>query len=201
MMGKLLWREALKKRIAGGLVTERRESMVFICKLAGIVFVMGAAGYLSLSMGQNLDRRKCELRGLYSIFIQLKSQIQYMGDTLPECFETLSKGAKGILADWLVGLAERLNLKQDMVFSEIWSEELNRLYQISALVKEDVEPLRELGDKLGSADVDAQIKAIDYALLHMEKNRQTLEETMEQKKKVIVTLSLFGGFMTLLILF
>lgn len=175
--------------------------MVLICKLAGIIFVMGAAGYLSLSMGQNLDRRKCELRGLYSIFIQLKSQIQYMGDTLPECFEILSKGSKGALSDWLMGLTERLNTKQDMGFSKIWQEELDRLYQISALAPEDVEPLRELGDKLGAADAAAQLKAIDYALLHMERNRQALEETMEQKKKVIVTLSLFGGFMTLLILF
>lgn len=175
--------------------------MVWICKLAGAVCIMGAAGYLSVSLGQTIDRRNRELRSLYSIFIQLKSEIQYMANTLPECFLTISKGAKEPFKEWLSTLTEEMEEKENAVFSDIWKEELDHLYAISALAPEDLEPLKELADKLGMADVTAQLKAIDYALLHIERNRNVLEDEMEQKKKVIVTLSLFCGFMTLIILF
>lgn len=162
---------------------------------------MGAAGYLSVSLSQNMDRRNIELRSLYSIFLQLKSEIQYMSNTLPECFFTLAKGAKEPLKEWLSTLADKMENKENAGFSDIWKEEINHLDKISALTPDDLEPLKELADKLGIADVTAQMKAIDYVLLHIERNRTILEEEKEQKKKVIVTLSLFCGFMTLIILF
>lgn len=162
---------------------------------------MGAAGYLSVSLSQNMDRRNIELRSLYSIFLQLKSEIQYMSNTLPECFFTLAKGAKEPLKEWLNTLADKMENKENAGFSDIWKEEINHLDKISALTPDDLEPLKELADKLGIADVTAQLKAIDYVLLHIERNRTILEEEKEQKKKVIVTLSLFCGFMTLIILF
>ena len=175
--------------------------MVWFCKLAGVVCVMGAAGYLSVSLNQTMDRRNRELRSLYSIFLQLKSEIQYMNNTLPECFLSLSKGAKDPFREWLKALADQMDSKENAGFADIWKKELTHLDAISALTEEDLEPLKELSDKLGSVDITAQLKAIDYALLHLERNRTTLEGEMEQKKKVIVTLSLFCGFMTLIILF
>ena len=105
------------------------------------------------------------------------------------------------MGEWLKSLADKMEHKENAAFSNIWMEELDHLDAISALTGEDLEPLRELSDKLGIADITAQLKAIDYALLHIERNRSLLEAEMEQKKKVIVTLSLFCGFMTLIILF
>ena len=97
-------------------------------------------------------------------------------------------------------MAQRMEEKEKVSFADIWREELTHLYEESALGTEDIEPLKELSDKLGSMDITAQLKAIDYALLHIERNRSLLEEEMKQKKKVVVTLSLFCGFMTLILL-
>ena len=174
--------------------------MFLVCKLAGAVFVMGGAGYFAVSMNQTLEKRNLELRKLYSILLQLKSEIQYMGNTLPESFQKLSHHAKEPFATWLNKLTARMEQKEESSFQEIWKEELGYLYECSAFEKEDIEPLRELSDKLGSMDVTAQLKAIDYALLHIERNRNVLEGELSQRKKVVVTLSLFCGFMTLILL-
>lgn len=174
--------------------------MFLICKLAGVVFVMAGTGYFAVSMNQTLERRNLELRKLYSILLQLKSEIQYMGNTLPESFQKLSHHAKEPFAGWLNKLTERMEQKEEASFQEIWKEELECLYECSAFEKEDIEPLQELSDKLGSMDVTAQLKAIDYALLHIERNRNVLEGELSQRKKVVVTLSLFCGFMTLILL-
>lgn len=161
---------------------------------------MGASGYLSVSINRFLELRCRELRRLYSILLQLKSEIQYMGNTLPECFRSLSRGVGEPFEEWLCLLSDRMEAKENSCFKDIWTEELAHLYEKSALEVDDLEPLRELSDKLGNVDITAQIKAIDYTLIHIERNRTVLEEEMNQKKKVAATLSLFGGFMTLILL-
>lgn len=174
--------------------------MVIACKLAGVFFVLCASGYFAVNVNQTLENRNTELRRLYSLLLQLKSEIQYMGNTLPECFEKLSLGAPAPFKNWMQKLADRLKEKTDMVFGEIWQEELTGLYEDSSLDLEDMELLRELADKLGSIDRTVQLKAIDYVLLQTERNRTALENELKQKKKVVMTLSLFCGFMTLILL-
>ena len=63
-----------------------------------------------------------------------------------------------------------------------------------------MEPLKELADKLGSADITVQLKSIDYVLLHIEQNRRELEGELKEKKKVVTSLSLFAGMLTLILL-
>lgn len=173
--------------------------MEVFCKVAGTVLIMGAASYFAVSYNQTLERRIQELRKLYSILLQLKSEIQYMCNTLPECFLKLSENQKEPFESWMKQLLCKMEEDSELSFGDIWREELIKLQEKSALEKEDVEPLFELSDKLGNADVTAQLKAIDYALLHIERNRTTLEGEVTQKKKVVVTLSLFCGFMMLIL--
>ena len=174
--------------------------MGLLCKIVGGVFVMGATGYLAFSVNQTFEQRKQELRKLYSILLQLKSEIQYMCNPLPESFEKLAQGANDPFASWLYSIAGKLDEKQMITFEVAWVEGLEMLSLNSSLNKGDIDPLYELKDKLGSGDVTAQLRAIDYALLHIEGCRTILEGELEQKKKVTFTLSLFCGAMTLLLL-
>ena len=165
----------------------------------GATLVMGACVYLAGSVNQTRERRKRELRKLYSILLQLKSEIQYMCNPLPESFGKLACGAVEPFHSWLSAVVRHLE-EQGITFGEAWVLGLEMLSGNSALEKEDVEPLYELKDKLGTGDINAQLKAIDYVLLHIEGNRKIMEGELEQKKKVTITLSLFGGAMTLLLL-
>jgi stage III sporulation protein AB len=174
--------------------------MGLICKILGSVLVVGGSGYLAASINGTLEQRNRELRKLYSILLQLKSEIQYMGNTLPECFAHLGKGEKQPFSTWLTGLAKRLEQKEESTFNVIWTEELTGLFRDSALEQGDVALLEELADKLGSSDVTAQLKAIDYTLIHIEQSRKVLEQELKQKKKVVTTLSLFMGMLTLILL-
>ncbi len=174
--------------------------MGLFCKIVGAVCVMGASGYLATSMNQALESRKRELRKLYSLLLQLKSEMQYMCTPLPEIFRKLADLAGDPFRSWLSQIAQQLEEKEAVTFFNVWLEALANLHHNSSLEREDIEPLSELADKLGTGDVSAQLKAIDYTLLHIERNRTTLEEEMVQKKKVTVTLSLFCGAMTLLLL-
>ena len=65
---------------------------------------------------------------------------------------------------------------------------------------EDILLLEELADKLGTTDGKSQMKAIDYVLLQLERNRTCLQQEIKDKKKVVTTITLFVGFVTLIIL-
>lgn len=174
--------------------------MDILCKMVGALWILGAVSYFAHSYNQTLELRNIELRKLYSILLQLKSEIGYMCNTLPECFGKLADNEKEPFKSWLKHLVSQMEESEELIFCDIWKENLTFLHKSSALEKSDVEPLYELSDKLGCVDTKAQLKAIDYALLHIERNRTALEGEMNQKKKVVVTLSLFCGFMTLILL-
>lgn len=174
--------------------------MGMIFKMAGAMFVMGAAGYFAVSVNQTRELRKKELRKLYSILLQLKSEIQYMNNPLPESFVKLAKGAGEPFQTWFFDMTQLLEDKEKITFADVWNEGIKKLHANSTLESEDIEPLYELADKLGTSDISAQLKAIDYALIHLERNRTTVEAELEQKKKVTLTLSLFCGAMTLIML-
>jgi len=170
--------------------------MEIIFKMMGSVLVLGSSGYLAYSLNVRLDQRETELRRLYSILLQLKSEIQYMSNPLPVCFEKMSIQEKAPFSDWFFNMAKRLQDKDRMMFADVWIEETEQLYEQSALKREDMEPLFALKDKLGTLDTAVQSKALDYVALQIEHNRRNLEKEIKQKKKMIVSISAFIGFMT-----
>lgn len=171
-----------------------------LCKIIGGLLVVTGSACLGISINRGLELRTIELRKLYSILLQLKSEMQYMGNTLPECFSRLSEGASPPFLEWLIGLSERLEREEGSIFYNVWLEELEKLAKASCLQMEDIELLKELADKLGCADISAQLKAIDYVLLHIEESRTKLEGELKDKKKVVASLSLFVGMLTLIML-
>lgn len=174
--------------------------MVWGCKIIGAVCVLGAAMYGGMSFSQSYDNRYRQLRHIYSILLQLKSELEYMNTPLPECFLHLGESAKEPMKAWLIQIGEDLGRQEGDSFSAIWLRSLTFLFDTSALLKEDIALLQELGDKLGVQDGQSQMKAIDYTLLQIERNRVSLEKEIKEKKKVVTTIAMFVGFITLIIL-
>lgn len=174
--------------------------MVFVLKLAGSLFVLCAAVYYGKNINETYDNRLIQLRHLYSMLLQLKSEMSYMNETLPDCFFQLGKNAKEPLKQWLQQLSTDLEHQEDTSFSIVWRNNLQNLGKISDLKSEDILLLEELADKLGTTDGKSQMKAIDYVLLQLERNRTCLQQEIKDKKKVVTTITLFVGFVTLIIL-
>lgn len=170
------------------------------CKIFGAILVLISAVSFSREFNGGLDRRLTQLRMLYSLFGSMKSEIGYMGSTLPECFERLSVRSEPPFNTWLMNMAEAMENERDKCFSNIWKEQLIYLKSNSCLSGDDIRILEEIGDKLGGPDVDVAQNAIDYLLLQLEEHRSVIQGEIKDTRKVVVSLSLFLGFMTLIIL-
>lgn len=169
-------------------------------KFAGSLIILGTVAYYGTLINRTMDNRYLQLRHLYTILLQLKSEMLYMNETLPDCFSRLGETAKEPLKKWLLALSEDLKNQEETSFFKIWKKNLKLLGNSCALTKEDILLLEELGDKLGNPDGQSQIKAIDYVLLQLEHNRNSLQGEMKDKKKVVMTITMFVGFVTLIVL-
>ena len=172
--------------------------MILGFKFAGAICVLLASIYLGYSINQTMDERNTQLRKLYSLLLQLKSEMNYRGTTLPEWFHMMEQENLKFKA-WFAYLSEGLE-QQEGNFDEVWRESLKVLYDTTALKKEDIDLISELSDKLTNADLEGLTKNIDYVLLQIERNRLSLETDIKQKKKVVTTLALFVGIMTVIVL-
>ena len=175
--------------------------MEFVCKAAGTICVVGAAWSYARVRADEFEMRLSQLMQLYSILLQLKSELKYMNSTLPECFASLAKHVNAPFDEWLLCMSHEMENERNKCFADIWSDKLTVLQENSSLWESDVKLLAELKDKLGNQDVEASVKAIDYILIRMEEDRELLKNELQQKKKVILSLSLFAGLIVVILLF
>mgnify|MGYP002622815658 CR=1 FL=1 len=175
--------------------------MEVMCKIAGTMCVVGSAWLYAKERAYVMELCLSQLMQLYSILIQLKSELQYMNTTLPECFVNLAGHVNPPFDKWLYGMADEMNNERKKSFGDIWVEYIGFLRQDSQLGDSAIDILTELKDKLGEADVAASLKAIDYVLIRIEEERESLKNEIQQRKKVILSLSLFAGFVVVILLF
>lgn len=171
-----------------------------LCKLIGSSFVLASSLHFAWYMNKTVESRYEQLQMLYNMLNGLKGEIMYMGETLPESFLNLSDKCGKPINKWLENMADELMKDRKYSFDKIWSESLEDLYTDSCLEREDIDLLLELKDKLGSSDIDTQVKAIEYVLLRIEEKRTLLKEELKDKKRAIMSIGFFAGAMILIIL-
>lgn len=174
--------------------------MIIVFKFLGSFVILGTSVYTSSLLTRTYDGRLRELRLLYHLLLQLKSEMKYMCLTLPECFEEIGRTAKEPFGQWFRRLQKELTARDARMFTDIWKENLAWLYKNSYLQKEDISTLECLSEKLGCQDSELQMKSIDYILGELEQNRQTVEKVLKNEKKIVTTLSIFMGFITMILL-
>lgn len=175
--------------------------MEIVVKVIGAVLILAASVYLAFEINQGMAKELEQLKGLYNIMLKLKSELYYLNSTLPECFLHLSESVAYPFDKWFYEMYESMSKEPEETFGDIWDRCTRSLIDNSSLMPADVEGLFELKDKLGCMDREVQEKAIDYYLMQAEEKRKQLYIEYGQKKKVIITLCVFVGVMTLIVLF
>jgi len=169
------------------------------CKCIGSICILIGISCFAMCMNKSLDERLYQLNILYSLLIQLKNEMKYLYNLLPDCFEHLSQ-REGPFSEWFHRMAERLTKCEKEDFIKIWDSELEWLSVHSALEEEDVSLLYDLGRKLEESDITIKLQSIDYVLLHLEKNKNEYQKLLVQKKKLCTSMCAFVGALTLIIL-
>lgn len=173
----------------------------FFLKAAGCaMMVAGTSGYGSW-MASGYRRRMELLIGLRQMIFLLKGQIIYANAPLPEAFEAVGDRTEGVLAEFFLRVAGRLDAQQGETFCEIWKEEVESIDKETALTKADRQSLATLGEHLGFLDREMQERNLLLYLEQLDLVIDDLRERREEKCRLYTSLGVMSGlFLTVLLL-
>lgn len=140
-----------------------------------------------------------DLRNLSYLIGYLSAEVQYRKDILCEVFARVGRKSKPPFRDWMYGLSKQLE-QGEMIFADLWGQNIKGLYEQSGLKQEDLEYLEYLGQVLGYLDVETQIAALSRLQKELETKVDMLSGRMRESVRVSFVLGITGGFLLVMIL-
>lgn len=170
-------------------------------KITGCLCIL--AGCIGWGIGRVRDERNRirHLREMIRIIKRIQNEISYGRHTLPEICLILSEYCKTSYGECFRTIYERTKQQDGTCLEKIWEEELARSLHRTRLQEEEKEILIGLPQNLGIQEEKYQAESIGQSMdLLLRKCRQA-EDAIENKSRVIFSLSILTGvFLTILLL-
>lgn len=162
-------------------------------KLLGILCIVSGSSGLGFLYARELELRLMELRQLQQMLLQLRGEIRYMHQPLPDAFWHLSEKAPALFVDFLTKMAQELQKRNGQSAEEIWKKNLKECLQGLHIDGQEQKDLEKLGSMLGYLDVDMQLNALDYYLEQLKESSLRVAEVSKTQKRLYQSMGILGG--------
>ena len=162
-------------------------------KMLGILCIVSGSSGLGFLYARELELRLIELKQLQQMLLQLRGEIRYMHQPLPDAFWHLSRKAPVLFVDFLTKMAQELQKRDGQSAEEIWKRNLKKCLIGLHLDKQEQKDLEKLGSMLGYLDVDMQLNALDYYLEQLKESSLRATEVSKTQKKLYQSMGILGG--------
>lgn len=156
---------------------------------------------LGIMSAWSMRKRVEQLRELERIINYLEGEISYRHSILSEACMNASLKCGQPFNIWLSNLSTNLESgDSDEGFEKIWSEALTILDTGSALKKEDIEVIKNMGHTLGYLDIRSQEMglALEKENIHERAVRNARE--LSERMRVSVIMGTLGGILIVIML-
>lgn len=151
-------------------------------KIMGAMFVIGAAGFLGLTVANAYQNRPRELRDMQTALHLLETEIAYGATPLVEALENVATRVPSPVGRFISEVARELSAGCGATVREAWEFGLNGYRAETFLKDEDLSVVKGLGDVLGASDRNDQIKHLRLAVERLK--AQNLKADDEAKRNV-----------------
>lgn len=170
-------------------------------RYAGMALALAACTALGACMGSSLSERARSLRELERLAAMLQREIQYAATPLQEAFGALAMSSYGAFRQFFAQTARAMERRQGGTLADFFGQSAELLLQGTGLVREDVQRLVRLGERLGHADAGMQVRMLAFYQEELAQTRAQAEEECCRKAHVYRYLGFLGGcFLVLLLL-
>lgn len=170
-------------------------------RLLGAVLVVVSCGIWGLSVAWSYRLRPRELRAFISGLKLLETEIAYACTPLPQALEKIGGQLEGAVKMLFLQLARRLRDEPGLPATYAWEQGLNGLKEKSALLPQDLEILRALGQGLGLSGREDQVKNLELAREHLKRQLALAEEAAERQGRMWRTLGFLLGITLALLMY
>ena len=157
----------------------------------GLVILGSAA--VGLAVSWEMEKRLVQLREMRRMVEMLEGEIRCANSTLSECFHHVAGRTLPPFDTFLENMAEHMEEFRGDTVQEIFRQHVEQDLSDTALLTEDLEQLKRLGEQLGYLDVQMQLGALTLYQNQLEDSYKRAAEAYVGKAKLCRYLGLMGG--------
>lgn len=169
-------------------------------KIAGSILVIGATTLFGIRRAEELKEQYRQMEYLRQLFYQLQSEIRYARSPFGEICACIGKSAKDPYGTWFKELGKSLGAREGGTFACLWKTSIREYLKTSALAETELRSLKELGERLGSADAAFQINAIECYLTQLAGSANEVHKEMKTKVRLYCCLGVMSGMLIVTLL-
>ena len=102
---------------------------------------------------------------------------------------------------WLYEMSERVNEFSGVRFEDIWKNSICRNLKVLDLPEQELESLKSLGNQLGYADIQVQMRLLDLYQDHLERTIREVHDEVKTKVRLYHCLGVMSGLFVSVLLF
>lgn len=141
------------------------------------------------------------MKYLQRIISLLQSEIRYSRVFLGEIFHNIGQGTKEPYKSWLLEMSERADAFSGDSMEDIWKSSIERNLKILELPQCELEALKSLGNQLGYADIQVQMRLLDLYQEHLNRTIREVHDEVQTKVRLYHCLGVMGGLFVAVLLF
>lgn len=169
-------------------------------KFIGSFAVIAATTLLGMNKAAGFRERYRKLEQLRQIICRIQSEVRYARSTMEEICRSAAASAKEPYSTWLASLAADMHKREGETFAYLWETSVKECLGTSGLPDEELLRLGELGEQLGSADVQMQIKVLELYLTRLSDVLQESRTEMKTKVRLYHCLGIMSGMLIVTLL-
>lgn len=169
-------------------------------KITGSILVIGATTLFGIKRAEELKETYRQMEYLRQLLYQLQSEIRYARSPLGEICTSIGKNAKNPYGTWLKELGNSLGTRDGGTFACLWKTSISAHLKTSALAEAELLRLKELGERLGFADIEFQVRAIECYLTQLAGSADEVYREMKTKVRLYHCLGVMSGMLIVTLL-
>ena len=168
-------------------------------KIIGLISLTISIGLIGIIRFTGLKRRLELLDDFYKLVIEIKSQINYFKEPLPDMFSKLCENNDS-KAHFLLNDVRLKMIEKQLQIKEIWPLIANRVYNSEPLTKEDMDLILYLGTFLGQTDYENQLYHFEYLENNLSLQIKYASEEIERRGPLLKKVGFMVGIIISIVL-
>jgi len=167
--------------------------------IAGILLVIGTSG-IGYFYYLEMKTRISNLKQMKEIMVLIENEISYSKASLPNLCRTLERKVNGYYQKFFQRINQESKNLQRYSFLEVWVQSCEELRVELGAKNSDILMLQEFLGNQNYNNVEMQIKSLEFRRKELETCIEELEITLNNSKKMYLSLGVMSGLLASIIL-
>lgn len=169
-------------------------------KISGaILCILGCSGFGILKIA-GWKKDLAHLQNWLLLFQRIKSRILYQKEALEESCIWIGEKEEEKMGRVLWKIGMRARAERHIEFAEIWKEELDEWCKQNIQQNAIKEILLQFPEYVKEADEQLQTDLFSFYIEELQKQKEKIEQQIQEKQKPVMAVSLIGGVMISILL-